>query len=183
MTPATIVIKKYPNRRLYDTAASRYVNLEDIAGFVRHGKDVQVVDAQTGDDLTRLTLTQIIVDDAKEQPTGLPLELLRQLIISSDQMGREFIMWYLKSAFEAYQTIQSKLHSGLSGVQAAAISPISMMKNFLQSQGERRPAEVSSQTNAELQQLRDRIAELEAHVKKSARAKPGAERKTAKKHS
>ena len=181
MTPATIVIKKYPNRRLYDTAASRYINLEDIAGFIRDGKDVQVVDAQTGDDLTRLTLTQIIVDDAKEQPTGLPLELLRQLIISSDRMGREFIMWYLKSAYDAYQTVQSKLHTGLSGVQAAALSPISMMKNFLQGQGERRPSEGGSESNAELQQLRERIAELEARMEKQARAKAPVKRKTGKK--
>lgn len=180
MTAATIVIKKYPNRRLYDTAASRYINLEDIAGFIREGKDVQVVDAQTGDDLTRLTLTQIIVDDAKEQPTGLPLELLRQLIISSDRMGREFIMWYLKSAFEAYQTVQSKLHTGLSGVQSAALSPISMMKNFLQGQGERPPSEVGKR-NAELQQLRERVAELEAHIMTQVRAKAPAKRKTAKK--
>ena len=181
MTPATIVIKKYPNRRLYNTAASRYINLEDIAGFIRDGKDVQVVDARTGEDLTRVTLTQIIMDDAKQQPTGLPLELLRQLIISSDRMGREFIMWYLKSAYEAYQTVQSKLHTGLSGVQAAALSPISMMKNFLQREGERGPSEASSQSNAELQQLRQRIAELEAHLTKSARGKAAVKRKTAKK--
>ena len=73
MNPATIVIKKYPNRRLYDTSGSRYINLEDVAGLVRNGNDVQVVDAQTGEDITRVTLTQIIVDDAKQQPTGLPL--------------------------------------------------------------------------------------------------------------
>ena len=134
---AAIIIKKYPNRRLYDTSASRYINLEDIAGFVRDGKDVQVVDAQTGEDLTRVTLTQVIMDDAKQQPTGLPLELLRQLIVSSDRMGREFIMWYLKSAFDAYKTVQSKLHTGINEVQAAALSPISMMKSFLQGQGEK----------------------------------------------
>src|SRR3974390_1733341 len=116
---AAIVIKKYPNRRLYDTSASKYINLEDIAAFVRQGRDVQVLDAQTGEDVTRTTLTQIIVDDAK-QPTGLPLELLRQLIISSDRMGREFIMWYLKSAFDAYQKVQRKLHTGLTEGQAAA---------------------------------------------------------------
>ena len=123
-----VVIKKYPNRRLYDTSASRYINLEDIGEFVRQGKDVQVVDAQTGEDLTRVTLTQIIMEDAKQQPTGLPLELLKQLIVSSDRMGREFIMWYLKSAYDAYQAVQSKLHTGISDVQAAAISPINMVK-------------------------------------------------------
>ena len=104
-----VVIKKYANRRLYDTSGSRYINLEDIAALVRNGKDLQVVDAKTGEDLTRVTLTQIIVEDAKEQPTGLPLELLRQLIVASDRVGQEFIMWYLKSAFDAYKKVQNTL--------------------------------------------------------------------------
>jgi polyhydroxyalkanoate synthesis repressor PhaR len=177
-----IVIKKYPNRRLYDTSGSRYINLEDIAELVREGKDFQVVDAQTGEDLTRVTLTQIIVDDAKQQPTGLPLELLRQLIISSDRMGREFIMWYLKSAYDSYQKVQSKLHTGLTEVQAAALSPISMMKSFLQGQPGASPAsDVRSNSSDELQQMRARLAELEARMKKPARAKAPAKRKAAKK--
>jgi len=167
MSASTVVIKKYPNRRLYDTAASKYINLEDIASFVRNGKDVQVVDAQTGEDVTRVTLTQIIMDDAKQQPTGLPLEMLKQLIISTDRMGREFIMWYLKSAYDAYQTVQSKLHTGMSEVQAAATSPINMVKNFLQSQmtGAQQPQPDAS---AELQQLRQRLAELEARMAQPA---------------
>jgi len=167
MSATPIVIKKYPNRRLYDTAASKYINLEDIASFVRNGKDVQVVDAQTGEDVTRVTLTQIIMDDAKQQPTGLPLEMLKQLIISTDRMGREFIMWYLKSAYDAYQTVQSKLHTGMSEVQAAATSPINMVKNFLQSQmtGAQQPQPDAS---AELQQLRQRLAELEARMAQPA---------------
>src|SRR5271169_4407492 len=158
MTATTIVIKKYANRRLYDTSASRYINLEDIGELIRKGKDVQVVDAQSGDDLTRVTLTQIIVDDAREQPTGLPLELLRQLIMSSDRVGREFIMWYLKSAYEAYQSVQSKLQSGITGVQSAAMSPIGMLKNFIQGQPhESHVAESRTDSSAELQQLRQRI--------------------------
>ena len=162
-----IVIKKYPNRRLYDTSSSRYISLEDIAAFIREGKDVQVVDAQTGEDLTRVTLTQIIVDDAKQQPTGLPLELLKQLIVSSDQVGREFIMWYLKSAYDAYHAVQTKLQSGLTEMQAAAMSPIGMMKNFIQSQAAgKSTAESSSATSEELRMLRERIAELEARMKK-----------------
>jgi polyhydroxyalkanoate synthesis repressor PhaR len=183
MDPTTVIIRKYLNRRLYDTSASRYINLEDIADMIREGKDVQVVDAQTGEDLTRVTLTQIIVDDAKQQPTGLPLELLRQIIVSSDRMGREFIMWYLKSAFDAYKTVQSKLHTGLTEVQTAAISPISLMKSFLQSQGEKHATETPPQTNSELQQLRQRITELEARVQNPVRSKPPARRKTSKKRS
>ena len=182
MNPATIVIKKYPNRRLYDTSGSRYINLEDIGELIRKGKDVQVVDAQTGEDLTRVTLTQIIVDDAKQQPTGLPLELLRQLIMSSDQVGREFIMWYLKSAYEAYQNVQSKLHNGLTEMQSAAMSPISMIKSFIQGQGpENHAPETRTDGSAELQQLRQRIAELEARVEKPKRQKTAAKRKPRKK--
>jgi len=182
MSAARIVIKKYPNRRLYDTSASRYINLEDIAELIRIGKDVQVVDAQTGDDLTRVTLTQIIMDDARQQPTGLPLELLRQLIISSDQVGREFIMWYLKSAFDAYQSVQSKLHSGLTEMQSAAMSPISMIKNLIQPQAAKsQVAETRSDTSAELQRLRERISELESHVVKPERKKVPAKRKPGKK--
>ena len=96
MKPTNVVIKKYGNRRLYDSSNSKYVNLDDIAEFIRAGKDVQVVDAKTGQDLTRVTLTQIITEDAKDKPTGLPLELLRQLIVASDEVRQEFVMWYLK---------------------------------------------------------------------------------------
>jgi len=152
-----IVIKKYGNRRLYDTAASRYINLEEIATLIRKGKAVRVVDAKTGQDLTRLTLTQIIVEDAKGGPTGLPLELLRQLIVASDHAGREFVMWYLNSAFSAYQKVQDSLQSGLSQVRSAALSPLQMMQGSIPGGG--------ADDNA----LRQRLAELEARLNKSVR--------------
>lgn len=158
MKPARVVVKKYSNRRLYDTSSSIYVNLEDLAKMVRNGTDVQVVDALTGEDLTRVTLTQIIVEDAKDQPGGLPLELLKQLIVASDHVGREFIMWYLRSAFDAYQKMQGALHSGLTGV----MSPVDTLRNFL-----RGPENASA---GETEGLKRRIAELEARL---AAAKPG----------
>ena len=167
-----IVIKKYANRRLYDTSNSRYINLEDIATLVRNGKDVQVVDASSGEDITRVTLTQIIVEDAKGQPSGLPLELLRQLIVASDRVGQEFIMWYLKSAFDAYSKAQSSLQTRLSEMQSAALSPIQMVKNFLQS-----PAPQKGNDNSEeLTELRRRLAELEAQQRRSP-TKPKAKKK------
>jgi len=169
MKPDTVVIKKYGNRRLYDTAGSRYVNLDDIAGFVRQGKKVQVVDAKTAKDLTRVTLTQIIMGDAKDKPTGLPLELLRQLVVASDEVRQEFVMWYLKSAFDAYQKVQDAVQSRLGEVQSAILSPMEMMQKFLNA------APSSSQSRAqsepELDALRKRVAELEARLEKPARAK------------
>src|SRR5438067_3543726 len=131
MKPATVVIKKYGNRRLYDTSGSRYVNLDDIAALIRQGEHVQVVDAKSGEDLTRVTLTQIITEDAKDKPTGLPLELLRQLIVASDQASQEFIMWYLKSAFETYEKVQDAVSNRLTEMQSAIASPIDLMKRFL----------------------------------------------------
>lgn len=166
MKPARVVIKKYGNRRLYDTTASRYVNLEEIAAMVRNGTDVQVVEAKSGEDLTRVTLTQIIVEDAKGQPSGLPLELLRQLIITSDHVGQEFIMWYLKSAFDAYRKVQTTIQGKFSEVQDAALSPLAMVKKFVQGTPDPKPA-------SELEQLRRRLAELESRTrpakKKAAR--------------
>lgn len=158
MKPADIIIKKYGNRRLYDTSGSRYVNLDDIAELIRKGKSVQVVDASTGEDLTRVTLTQIITEDAKGKPTGLPLELLRQLIVASDQAGQEFITWYLKSAFDTYEKVQDAVRSRLSDVQSAIFSPVEMMKRMA---GDRdKPPEPEN----ELDGLRRRVAELEARL-------------------
>lgn len=159
MKPA--VIKKYGNRRLYDTAASRYVNLDEIADMVRKGKAVQVVDAQTGEDLTRVTLTQIITEDAKGKPTGLPLELLRQLIVASDQAGQEFITWYLKSAFDTYDKVQQTVRNRLTDVQSAILSPVETMKRF-SSAGPRDRKEPEQEN--ELDALRRRIAELETRL-------------------
>jgi polyhydroxyalkanoate synthesis repressor PhaR len=158
--PQTVLIKKYGNRRLYNTTGSRYVNLDDIAALVRKGKDVKIVDAKTGQDLTRVTLTQIITEDAKDKPTGLPLELLRQLIIASDEVRQEFIMWYLKSAFDTYQKVQDAVQSRLGEVQAAILSPVDMMKKFLSAT----PSPPQAGAEPELDALRKRVAELEARL-------------------
>jgi len=164
---SVILIKKYGNRRLYDTAGSRYVNLDDLAAHIRAGRDVRVVDAKTGQDLTRVILTQIITEDARDKPTGLPLELLRQLIVASDEVRQEFLMWYLKSAFETYQKLQDTVQNRLSEVQSAILSPVDMMKRFLGSFETTAKAEEQS----EVELLRRRVAELEARLKKPSSAK------------
>jgi polyhydroxyalkanoate synthesis repressor PhaR len=141
-----VVIKKYGNRRLYDTSGSRYVNLEDIAALIRNGNDVQVIDAKTSEDLTRVTLTQIILEDAKGQSSGLPLEMLRQLVMATDRVGRDFLMSYLKSAFDAYHKVQNSVQSTLSEVQAAAMSPLQTVKNFLARDTEPGPLQQTERT-------------------------------------
>jgi polyhydroxyalkanoate synthesis repressor PhaR len=123
-----VIVKKYPNRRLYDTSAGRYVNLEDVASMIRRGDDVQVVDARTGEDLTRVVLTQIIVEDVRDRPAGLPLNLLRDLVIATDR--------------------------ALSDVRSAALSPFQVVRSLLAPQApaaneleelRRRVAELESQ--------------------------------------
>ncbi|HXJ90316.1 MAG TPA: polyhydroxyalkanoate synthesis regulator DNA-binding domain-containing protein [Candidatus Binatia bacterium] len=168
MKPSAVLIKKYGNRRLYDTGGSRYVNLDDLAAMVRAGKDVRVVDAKSGRDLTRVTLTQIITEDAKGKPTGLPLELLRQLIVASDEMRQEFLMWYLKSAFDTYEKLQSAVQNRLSEVQSAILSPVDMMKRFLSVTS---PSPQRAGPDSEVQALRRRIEELEAQLAHPAREK------------
>lgn len=154
------VIRKYPNRRLYDTAAGRYVNLDDVAALIREGADLQVLDAKTGEDVTRVVLTQIIVEDAKGRP-GLPLELLRQLILATDRAGQDFLMWYLQSAFDAYRKVQESVQTRLSDVRSAALSPLGMVRNLLAP---------PSSGGTEIEELRQQIAELQAKLPKRSPA-------------
>lgn len=96
-----MLVKKYSNRRLYDTEASRYVTLEDLAEKVKRGADVLVVDAKTGEDLTQGTLTQLILE-SRGAGRLLPVPLLLQLIRMGDDALAEFFGRYLSGALELY---------------------------------------------------------------------------------
>src|ERR1035437_1606445 len=103
MEPKAVLIKKYENRRLYDTTNSRYVNLDEVAQMLQRGEDVRVADAATGEDITRLILTQIIVEDAKTTDSSFPLDVLRQMVIASGKAGQEGTLKYMKSILDFYQ--------------------------------------------------------------------------------
>jgi len=107
-----VLVKKYGNRRLYDTEQSRYITLEELAGSVRQGKDVRVVDARSGEDLTTGTLAQIIIE-GRGAARLLPPALLVQLIRMGDDALAEFLGQYVSWALEVY--LQTK-----QGVQAMA---------------------------------------------------------------
>ncbi len=98
---ALVVVKKYPNRRLYDTSESRYITLEDLTARIRKGKNVQVLDAQTGADLTQATLTQIILE-SRGGARLLPVPLLVRLIRLDDEALAEFMGRYVSWALEMY---------------------------------------------------------------------------------
>jgi polyhydroxyalkanoate synthesis repressor PhaR len=98
---APLLIKKYGNRRLYDTADSRYITLEELAAIIQAGTDVRVADAKSGADLTQATLTQIIIE-SREAARMLPVPLLTQLIRLGDDALAEFLGRYLSGALEMY---------------------------------------------------------------------------------
>lgn len=104
VAPAPIVIKKYANRRLYDTEASTYITLDDLAAIVRSGRDLVVFDARTGDDITRVVLTQIIMDEETQGRSILPTSFLRQLIgFYGDEM-QGIVPEYLEEAMRRFVT-------------------------------------------------------------------------------
>jgi len=193
--PPKVVIKKYENRRLYDTTNSRYVNLEEVAEMLRSGADIQVVDAKTNEDLTRTVLTQIIVEETKGRELGLPLELLRQLVLASDSARHQFLEWYLKNAMEAYQKVSESLQERFQEVQHAAASPVETIMNLWRSNPflggaatgsvAHFPWAAASQApnpkpeSSEIDELRRRLEELEKQLK-AARKPKGGKRKTVK---
>jgi polyhydroxyalkanoate synthesis repressor PhaR len=107
-----VLVKKYGNRRLYDTGDSRYVTLEELAAKIRTGADIRVVDAQTGEDLTQATLTQLVLETG-HAARFLPVQLLMQMIRLSDDALAEFFSRYVTGALDLY--LQAKR-----GVQSLA---------------------------------------------------------------
>jgi len=99
------VIKRYANRKLYDTEDSRYVTLDEIAGLVKNAEDVRIMDNRTGEDLTEVTLAQILFEEQKKQKTRMPLDLLKGLIATSGETISEFIQ---KKVTRPVQTIKEE---------------------------------------------------------------------------
>jgi polyhydroxyalkanoate synthesis repressor PhaR len=109
-----VIIKKYANRRLYNTAASSYVTLDHLSEMVREGTDFVVLDAKTGDDITRSVLTQIIFEQESKGQNLLPVQFLRRLIrFYGDQM-QGFLPPYLEMSMESFSKAQEKMRENMS---------------------------------------------------------------------
>lgn len=104
------VIKKYGNRRLYDTTLSRYVTLEELADSIRAGHDARIIDAQSGDDLTQTTLTQMILE-GRGAAQFLSVPILTQLLRMSDDALAEFFGRYVSMALDLYQQTRTGMQS------------------------------------------------------------------------
>jgi polyhydroxyalkanoate synthesis repressor PhaR len=100
--PEKLLLKKYANRRLYDTEKSTYITLSQVSDIIREGRQVQVVDAKTEEDMTAFILTQIIVEEAKKNNSLLPVTLLHLIIQYGNNVLDEFFEKYLELTIRNY---------------------------------------------------------------------------------
>ena len=110
-----IIIKKYANRRLYNTDSSSYITLEHLAVMTREGRDFKVIDAKSGEDITHNVLTQIIMEEESHGQTMLPVNFLRQLISMYGDSMQAMVPQYLEASMEAFRRNQTQFREAMSG--------------------------------------------------------------------
>jgi polyhydroxyalkanoate synthesis repressor PhaR len=168
-----VIIKKYENRRLYDTTNSRYINQDEVAQMLKNGYEVQVVDAATGEDLTRLVLTQIIVEQAKAPESAFPLDILRQMVVASSRATQEGTLKYMKGVLEMYQNAYRAMTPPV-GFDFIPSAPATRHVPGPEADGVRdfRNPGARESGVGEVDELKRRVAELESLVSKRPRRKP-----------
>ena len=110
-----VIIKKYANRRLYNTETSSYITLDHLAAMTREGREFKVLDARTDDDITHSVLTQIIMDEETRGQTLLPVSFLRQLIALYGDSMQSMVPQYLEASMEAFRRNQAQFRSAMEG--------------------------------------------------------------------
>ncbi|QQV78086.1 polyhydroxyalkanoate synthesis repressor PhaR [Sphingomonas aliaeris] len=113
-----VVIKKYANRRLYNTETSSYITLEHLAAMTREGRDFKVVDAKTDDDITHNVLTQIIMEEESRGQTMLPVPFLRQLIAMYGDSMQAMVPGYLEASMDSFRRNHEQFKSAVEGAFA-----------------------------------------------------------------
>jgi polyhydroxyalkanoate synthesis repressor PhaR len=116
-----IVIKKYPNRRLYNTTVSSYITLEELSDLIKKDYDVVVIDSKTGEDLTRITLTQIILEHESKGYNLLPLDFLKQIIKFYDHDLSSVFNSYLVSSLEYFLMNQENIQKFIGSLSGGMI--------------------------------------------------------------
>jgi polyhydroxyalkanoate synthesis repressor PhaR len=174
-----VIIKKYANRRLYDTESSAYITLERLAQMVRQKKQFRVVDAKSNDDITRSVLAQIIMDEESRGATMLPVNFLRQLISMYGDSMQSVVPHYLEASLEALQRNQSQFRDAMAG--ALATNPFAElarrnMEMFTAAAAGRKPADAAKpaepgkpaaeDTKSELAALRAQLQEMQKKLDK-----------------
>jgi polyhydroxyalkanoate synthesis repressor PhaR len=125
-----VVVKKYANRRLYNTETSSYVTLEDLAGMVRQGRDFTVSDAKSGEDITRSVLTQIIVEEESKGQNLLPIPFLRQLIGLYGDSLQSVVPRYLEATMGAFARQQEGMRRATQEAMGGAMGGFNAFAPF-----------------------------------------------------
>lgn len=125
-TAKPLLIKRYASRRLYNTETSDYVTLEDIAGFIRAGREVQIIDLKSGDDLTRQYLLQIVAEHESKGDTVLPTNVLTDLVRAYTTNIQSVVPQFLAASFEMLRDGQSKVMENLTVIP----NPLTSMPGF-----------------------------------------------------
>jgi polyhydroxyalkanoate synthesis repressor PhaR len=169
---AKVTIKKYANRRLYDTESSTYITLDRLAAMVREGREFEVVDAKTGEDLTRQVLTQIIVDEESRGTTMLPINFLRQLIGLYGNSMQGMVPQYLEAAMDAFQRNQSAMRDAFGANAFADIAKrnMAMFEDASRAfSGKAKGQDKTAGPDSDVDQLRAELAALQAKIDRLGR--------------
>jgi len=173
-----LLIKRYASRRLYNTETSDYVTLEDIARFIREGRQVQIVDLKSGDDLTRQYLLQIIAEHESRGENVLPLEVLTDLVRSYTTQAQSVVPQFLAMSFEMLREGQSKVMENMASMPnpMAGVPGFEAMQKqqqaFLKAMtggwaGASGPAPEAEETGTdELSKIKAQLAELQSKLAK-----------------
>jgi polyhydroxyalkanoate synthesis repressor PhaR len=127
----TLVIKRYGNRRLYNTETGSYVNYQDLVKLIRDGHDIQVIDSTTKADVTKSVLIQVILEEEKNERSLLPTSFLYQLLRSREETTQDFFKNYLASSFEAYMKTKEEFDKRFRGWLEMGASAPQLWEKFL----------------------------------------------------
>ena len=166
-----VTIKKYANRRLYDTESSSYITLDRLAAMIREGRDFEVVDAKTGEDITHQVLTQIIVDEESRGSTMLPVNFLRQLIGLYGGQLQGAVPSYLDAAMDAFQKNQQAMAGAFGPNMFADMAKrnMAMFEEAAKTLAGKTAAKEEPKPKDEMESLRAELAALQAKVDKMGR--------------
>ena len=120
-----LLVKRYASRRLYNTETSDYVTLEDIAGFIREGRDIQIIDLKSGDDLTRQYLLQIIADHESRGENVLPVNVLTDIVRSYTSQASSMVPEFLSISFDMMRAGQTQILQNME-----SINPMTKIPGF-----------------------------------------------------
>jgi polyhydroxyalkanoate synthesis repressor PhaR len=167
-----IIIKKYANRRLYDTRSSSYITLDHLAAMVREKTEFQVIDAKSGEDITRSVLTQIIMEEESRGSTMLPVNFLRQLIGMYGDSMQNMVPQYLEASLDAFQRNQTQFRDAMTGAFTSGPFAELARRNMEMFQAAARgvepqqPKPEDKETKAELAALKAQLAALQEKLDK-----------------